>query len=401
MGRAGWLGEAHEISSLVAPIAPRASASRVSRLLGDDRTVSLEQRTANGVMLVVAVVTLAGSLANFLMDGPTSSIWATAVTGFIHVGLYVWSRSGRSHVVPTWMSLSYLALVFYPVMWVGNYGVDGSMEQLGLAIVLAATSVLRGWPRASVVLASVGMTVALFVLEYHAPAGFGAYESRAARFIDVSMTTLLVGVGIVVMHLAVQSSYDRERERGRDYAALVEATNRELEEALARNRELAHTDALTQLPNRRRLQAVLTHKLHEAHRYGRPMSLLVFDVDHFKSVNDTLGHTAGDQILVELARLTSACLRASDLCARWGGEEFVVLCPETGYDDALVVAERLRRAVEQRTFLGCELVTVSIGVTAFQSGDDADSLFGRADRALYAAKRNGRNRVEGSADAPV
>jgi diguanylate cyclase (GGDEF)-like protein len=191
----------------------------------------------------------------------------------------------------------------------------------------------------------------------------------------------------------MQANYERERERVRTYAAIIERTNRELEAALAANREMALTDSLTQLPNRRSLESSLTAKVREVERYERPLSLILLDVDHFKVVNDTHGHAVGDAVLVALAEVMRAMLRSSDLCARWGGEEFVLMCPETGLEGALTVAERLRREVEQRELVEGVRVTISLGVEVYRSGDDVGRLFERVDAALYEAKRSGRNRV--------
>lgn len=168
----------------------------------------------------------------------------------------------------------------------------------------------------------------------------------------------------------------------------------------ARTRRLASTDGLTELYNHRTFQERLTQEIARAERYKRPLSILMIDVDHFKVYNDTYGHLRGNLVLRELARLLEEMSRTSDTVARYGGEEFAVILPETDNVSARKIAERLRVQVERYVFPGDErmpggALTISIGVGTHVSGGSKDTLLQAADTALYAAKRNGRNRVCG------
>ena len=175
---------------------------------------------------------------------------------------------------------------------------------------------------------------------------------------------------------------------------------------LARARDamehMAHTDFLTRLANRRAFIGAVKEELARARRYATPVSVLMLDIDNFKSINDKFGHEAGDTALQELARLSLSELRAVDLMGRWGGEEFVVLLPETDAASAAEAAERLRAAIEKSELPGAGglpvlKMTVSIGYAEMAQGDeDIDTLMRRADDALYEAKNSGRNRVRGS-----
>ncbi|HEX5312388.1 diguanylate cyclase [Aquabacterium sp.] len=169
----------------------------------------------------------------------------------------------------------------------------------------------------------------------------------------------------------------------------------------SRLRELSETDPLTGLFNRRRLLQALEVQRHHLTRYGRAAVVLVFDIDHFKRINDELGHQAGDDVLVKVADVCRATLRATDVVARIGGDEFVVLMPETSLAQAEPIAQRLRQTlVEQlHKMLGRQMtsavdVTVSGGFSELQLSDlRPEDVFARADSALYEAKRGGRNRV--------
>ncbi len=158
------------------------------------------------------------------------------------------------------------------------------------------------------------------------------------------------------------------------------------------------TDNLTGLPNRRYLVDFLERELARAHRHNRPLSFAVFDVDQFKRINDAHGHLAGDQVLGELAQVVEAMIRREELVARFGGEEFAVVMPETNLDGGREFAERIRQCVANTVFHydGHELgVTVSVGVTALDSADQptVETVMARADDALYRAKESGRDCV--------
>jgi two-component system cell cycle response regulator len=168
-----------------------------------------------------------------------------------------------------------------------------------------------------------------------------------------------------------------------------------------RNVALALIDSLTGLYNRRYLTAHLAALMDRGLRTKKPLALLMVDVDHFKKVNDTLGHDAGDAVLQGVARVLSSIARKSDFVARWGGEEFVVALSNTAEAGARIAAERVRRAIAEAKYPlpnGTEhRATASIGLASAESSEwQLDDLLGRADKAMYSAKHRGRNRVETS-----
>ena len=183
-----------------------------------------------------------------------------------------------------------------------------------------------------------------------------------------------------------------------DRIRVLRKEKEELAVSRAHYREASLTDPLTGLFNLRYLRQSLEHASGEVRSNGRPLSLLMIDVDHFKRFNDAHGHWAGDEVLVRLAVLMRTSARETDAPCRYGGEEFVLLLPNTRLDVAGRVAERLRREFEvQRFDVGAESTaqaTISIGVAQLESGEDPEELVKRADAALYRAKGQGRNRVE-------
>lgn len=167
-----------------------------------------------------------------------------------------------------------------------------------------------------------------------------------------------------------------------------------MEETARTMRRLANTDALTGLANRRQAEEQLTRELRRAERYGRPFSVLMMDIDHFKALNDRFGHLAGDDVLVDVARRVERMVRAADTVARWGGEEFVLIAPETVAADAGRLAEMIRTHIDDHALADRYRISVSIGVASYRLGDTVQSIVARADAALYLAKRGGRNQVK-------
>jgi len=164
-----------------------------------------------------------------------------------------------------------------------------------------------------------------------------------------------------------------------------------------RMEHMATTDKLSGLGNRQYFDMMLGQALNQYQRSLQPFSLIVLDIDHFKQVNDQLGHSTGDQAIQALSQLIGGCIRRSDSLCRWGGEEFVILVPECSRDDARNLAEKIRQKTATSALLADHperVITLSAGVTAVQQNDTASQLFSRADRALYRAKGNGRNRVD-------
>lgn len=175
----------------------------------------------------------------------------------------------------------------------------------------------------------------------------------------------------------------------------------ELENALIRERQNARTDQLTKLPNRLAFEEDAERLYALAMRHAQPLSMIVLDVDYFKSVNDNFGHRTGDEVIKLVAEQIQSIIRKGDIAVRWGGEEFVVLLPQTDLAGCEMLAERLRLAIEQARMFGPAgqeiRVTASFGCSQLRCIDTTcGDLFERADQAMYQAKKNGRNQVHTS-----
>lgn len=230
--------------------------------------------------------------------------------------------------------------------------------------------------------------------------------SRTAAFEEITagvgmmiMVGLLVCTAIAVMGLVLASATNRLAVSKAEAEALAGTLEKEvrkrtaaLERANADLRTISMTDGLTGLPNRRAFDAKLKSRIAAFARYGTPFVLLLIDVDHFKSINDTHGHGTGDKVLIGIGRLLRQELRETDFAFRVGGEEFAVILTATVEEDALRFAERLRARIAARRIGGLR-ISITIGVAEIRTGDDSSRIYQRADRALYVGKNDGRNRV--------
>ncbi|MGF1643344.1 MAG: GGDEF domain-containing protein, partial [Thiotrichales bacterium] len=226
------------------------------------------------------------------------------------------------------------------------------------------------------------------------------YTAQEPALLHYTQTVLCIGEGS-------RSKPQRERDRDRvsfsqdtlemrAMSHLVFTTARELEDANKTLERLANTDSLTRVYNRHKAQLLLEQEYRRAQRYARPLTLILFDVDDFKRVNDTLGHSTGDEALTRIAEVVRPLIRDTDFFARWGGEEFLIICPETDIRGASEIAERVRVAIESAQIIDGKRITVSLGVAGFRPEDSLEKIINRADRALYLSKDKGKNRVSSS-----
>jgi diguanylate cyclase (GGDEF)-like protein len=229
------------------------------------------------------------------------------------------------------------------------------------------------------------------------------FHDDADRWLGVQVRQLFDAQGAPAGRLVWLRDITEHKQTAREVERLQQELSRraleraQLQQVVSELTELSLRDSLTGLFNRRALSERLVEELARARRYGAPLSLMMVDIDNFKRVNDTYGHGIGDVVIGHVARLLTKDRRVSDIVARYGGEELVLLLPHTPLDGALTLAERLRVLVAGAPYRAREAhdhVTVSVGVAAFASSmREPRDLLDAADRALYRAKREGRNRV--------
>ncbi len=231
----------------------------------------------------------------------------------------------------------------------------------------------------------------------------GDYSNRMSGEMNVGDLRGIVKA-LTVETQAVRDTSAEVHERLKESRKEAEALREELEKA----KEEASTDALTGLANRKAFDFAMERLAADPERQAQPNCLLMGDIDHFKKVNDTYGHLLGDKVIKYVASTMKQSVKGKDLVARFGGEEFAVLLPNTHLDGAMALAETIRSTIENGRLVRADTrqpigaVTISIGVARYRPGESTNSLIGRADEALYRAKNGGRNQVQAeAADSPA
>ncbi|RQP26583.1 GGDEF domain-containing protein [Albitalea terrae] len=334
----------------------------------------------------------------------------TLLQGVI-IGLYAWSGAVSWTVMASFTALSLASTLCFTTAVALHWNLrfpDGWLlyAQIGINFVIQLTFLAIAPQLATVFLVSLLVTFNFAMLGFtprqflYAWLGFGALTALALvlgrpHFADIPATDFNIFVLWLFFFLAVR----RFAVIGAQFSHLREQLsekNRQLTESLERINELATHDDLTGAFNRRQFMQLLSEERDRANRTHQTFSVAIFDLDHFKSVNDRFGHQAGDAVLKEFCELVHDGMRSTDRFARYGGEEFVMLMPATTQaDSAGVAVERIRAAAERKDWghiLHGHIVTMSAGVATYRSNESIEELLARADAALYEAKHKGRNR---------
>ncbi len=221
---------------------------------------------------------------------------------------------------------------------------------------------------------------------------FGTFKTTERGAVD-GKTLELAALKKDGSEFPIELSVSAIKSRGRWNAIVIvrDITLRKREKELEK---LATTDVLTKAYNRVKFGEIIGREMARVKRYSQSLSIIMFDIDQFKEVNDTYGHVAGDYVLKGVADIARENMRKIDYLVRWGGEEFMIITPETDLERAGALAERIRKVIESFRFDNAGTITVSFGVTQFKNEDAVDSFIKRSDTALYKAKINGKNRVE-------
>jgi len=357
-------------------------------VLSDD----LRQRRYINRFLVGALNCAAGLVAlNYgvtlgLVEAPVAH-WMTALGSLATVVLYACLRSGWNRRLAAPAMTDVQIMVVIPFLAAGYYfGGLGRTVALMLLFLILMFGMFVSQPRQfrwNCVVAWLALTVSL---------GATAYHQRAEPYL-LELTAVYYLVMVIILgslsYLASEQAVMRAR---------LVSQKEALREALRRIGELASRDELTGLVNRRQMGQLLSTEELRSQRSGRPMSLCLIDLDHFKAVNDRFGHAVGDEVLQGMAKAVLPCLRGSDVLARWGGEEFLLLFPDTARAEAAAVVERVRLQLSQAQVSALQpalRITLSAGLTDHLGGggEPWSGALDRADDAMYEAKRLGRNQV--------
>ncbi|MGM0633162.1 MAG: GGDEF domain-containing protein [Pseudomonadota bacterium] len=322
-----------------------------------------QARLVNAILLLMAAyLAVIGSLNLFLFAD--YGLAALDYIGMVCVlATLAYFRRSRQLLITSWIVVA----VVVAVMLVFIHMADGrSYSLMWITLLPPVTFFLLGRRAGAWICAGVFLYIALFVylrLPHWTPA-------------EPGLGTWLNTVEILTAHWFLFRLYEKSRA-----------------EAFAELEHLSETDKLTGLLNRSRLDAVLQQELERHHRSGQPLTVVLCDVDHFKQFNDEFGHLTGDRILGDIAGFLRTHMRAIDICGRWGGEEFLIICPDTPAPAAHRIVDRLRAAAREQGMSGDIPVTLSFGIATLEREESAEQLLRRSDRAMYEAKRGGRDQV--------
>ncbi|MDH5654506.1 MAG: GGDEF domain-containing protein [Spirochaetia bacterium] len=209
---------------------------------------------------------------------------------------------------------------------------------------------------------------------------------------EIWMRTLIIIITTSISFIAKSLMNKQKRTENllREYQQQLEA---KVDERTKELENIAFRDPLTHLLNRRKFSEILENQINRSERYTEPFALLICDIDYFKKINDRYGHQIGDEVLLKFSMYLINNLRNSDSCARWGGEEFIILLPQNNLKEAEITAEKLRKGLENLEIIDEINITISTGITSFSKSDNSNQMVKRADDALYIAKESGRNKV--------
>ena len=352
--------------------------------------IPLEKRLADIFFITGFVVSSAFLVVNLLIGIPFLMNTPCLVTAAICVFLPKKFPCGQRW--PIRFALLFVAFVFFPYLFFIRGGTHSSISMCFVMIVVYMVVMFHGKTRIAIVSGIIVSYLILLVLGYRYPAYFHPYSSEISRVIDYGVTFVMTASVTALIGSYTVDIYEYDRTHIEELINQLETKNAEL-------LKLTNHDSLTGVFNRRYFMEVLGEEMLTHRENNMDLCVLMMDLDHFKNINDTHGHSAGDEVLKLFASSVKECLRRHDVLARYGGEEFVILLPLCSLDNGVIIAERIRKDIETLRYRRDIRFTVSIGISSLAPDDTELGLIDRADQNLYAAKKAGRNLVVSSIKA--
>ncbi len=294
---------------------------------------------------------------------------------------YYFSRTRKDFRVWRGVVLFILIFIYTPILWIFNGGIYSATPYFILLFIsfLTILTIARKKTRASTILRHSSITIfilvvtGLIILEFQFPELIYRYTDPFTHMIDVIVGVVFASIGNYLILMAFVHLYYRQLEK-------VE--------------ELAVRDSMTCLYNHIYVVNRLTEEIERASRYGSPLSIIILDIDHFKKINDTFGHLEGDKVLQEISRIIKSNCRSIDMIGRYGGDEFLIILPDTSKNMAVVIGNRLLEKIRELASNENIPVTISAGIAQFHSGNTTTNLIEKADQNLYLAKTSGRDQIK-------
>jgi len=342
----------------------------------DDITYSKDYRKQVFVKLILAIVStillLFSALHAFILDNGHEVVAivdfiAALATIYAFIDLKIHNNINRAALIGT----STLFVFFITFSYLNQNESFGLIWLIFFPIIALTINPIRVGLRFSIVFLIMISTLSFL--------GMGEWQGGNWDFKSVLRLSIALSLIILVMYI---------------HEVTIEKANRHELDTLKFFEELSLIDELTNIANRRRINELLNIEYQRAERYQSVFSIVMFDIDHFKKINDTYGHLVGDEVLKDLAKLVKQSIRKTEMVGRWGGEEFILILTETDQNAAFAVAEKIRHTIANSNFNGLkETLTCSFGITEFNPNTSLEEMVEQADKALYQAKNSGRNQV--------
>lgn len=366
--------------------------SMMNWVAGSGEVFPLRHQILNVTEFVGFIIFFQASIVNYFFHFPFIVILTTAATSLLMLIVFYYSRMKKYYRVPVFATLSSIVFLTGPMLWINNAGLNGSIPYWYIYLAVAISVLTTGWPKRILIVISIIIVLVLSYSEYAQWITIVRYSARDIRYFDVFPQLILVMIVLVFLVSVIIKKYRNEHEKVLRYADELLTANKKME-------IMVNTDFLTRLFNRSYILDKIEYEKKKMMRTGKPFSIILADIDDFKKINDTYGHNCGDFILKNIALDIMGSLRKSDTAARWGGEEFLLLLPETNINNAKIVAEKIRRNICEKVYISEKeqhKVTLSMGLSVFsdpKEDKEIHSLIKEADVALYEGKKSGKNRV--------
>ncbi len=333
------------------------------------------------VSLILAMLFFIGStVINFLMKANPITSYSTLFISIILIfSLFLVYRTNLYKI--SQLVTFTIVIIFAPIFWIYDGGIGETVSYYMLSYITVATVILSGWEKKLFLSLSIFMTIAFFIIELLYPGVIIQNTERTYSLINKGIGTISVGTIIIGVFSIFLFHYKKNQKT-------IEEYNKKLE-------YISRRDPLTGLSNRRDIVEKASIELERLKRTNIPFSLIIGDIDNFKRINDKYGHECGDRILKKIAKIMQEFLRKYDIVARWGGEEFLILLPETNISIALSIIKRLKEKLSKDMFSyegKCIRSTLTFGVVECKNiGLSFDKYVRMADIAMYKGKKMGKN----------
>lgn len=350
--------------------------------------LSLESRILIITALVGMIFSFSAAIGNYLLGAGIIPTTAAFSMGLLTIYFFYLAYFKKSYIVPAYSALLTLTLIIIPLLWVYNGGLSGSIPFFYIFNICLSAILLNKLRYKIILSIQILVLISLLIFEFNYPDYIISFSSKTADFIDKSVSIVVISLAMFLMIIKIMKEYYLTIDK-------LRSTYKELQKSNDVLYNAAITDELTGLINRRHIIELLADQI-ENDRHQKGMSTIMVDIDHFKKINDTYGHSIGDQVLIKVSKLLKDNLRCADFVGRIGGEEFLILMPDTSRETAFNRADDLRKSVADLKWDYTNLrVTISAGIyhCNCDGSENCDTILNNSDIALYQAKNEGRNLI--------